>query len=1624
MLQRLGIRGKLLAVVAVPILVLIVAAGVITLGSVQDLNAARNAEQLVDTLDRARELQADLQEERAVSANFVHAVQDGESKLRAARGLTESALDDIAERLADPEISNPQEIQDAVDAALSRSGDQILAAERALAITPATDESDGWLVFPTEDEIDAMQTAYAAVVADLEDIIDTLPGDSNVNVPLSALSFRVSNESVLATELFTTPLEYQAAIPGVTQRVDRGVQALVGSAELLSGTEDNERAVASLLAGQEAIAELETVRENVRTVNTGPATVTMFYTGIIDTIVNSSSDVAVAMADRDLVSLVQAYGDLDTLIENIKYEEVVIERLIRAGSFLPGEAGQVRTFTTQTNLSLIDAQNSSAAAAVLPEVPAFGASASDSIADVNSFESVRTQVLTGLDSSLFTARTGDWNTQVSEELAAYEPLREGVWETVQSQASGAAQAALVQTIITALAVTAVVIISIVVALTIARTIIGPLRRLTTTATAVRQELPRLVARVAIPGESVDVSEVQIPVESRDEIGRLAEAFNGVNAATLDIAGEQAALRGSISEMFVNVARRDQVLLNRQLASIDEMERTEDNPETLTKLFALDHLATRMRRNSESLLVLAGIDTGRRLRRPMPLSDVIRTASSEIELYERVQLELDVDPQMLGHSALTTAHLIAELLENATVFSDPGTPVVVRTAQRGDSYVVEVEDSGIGMTAQELEAANERIGSTSASEILGAQRLGLFVVGRIARRVGATVTLASEEGAGTVATVSIPASAFVAGDEAPASRTQAGNVDEATHAPAALTRHNVADEVIDTPAQMPVGAEAYTPSAIERGPSLTGRGAAGERSIEDLIASDAAAAPVAEPADPSALTEGSSPAGLPTRRRRDTPQTADAGSGQSSIVGLPARATDAQLSALAAEGTGGFKPAVSAAEVAPQTAEERASMFRGFRARGGSTEAPSAAEPAPTQQEPGDNQGVQVDSAASSALPVRKPSPATPPAPVEPRQPSSARNAGMAAAGAAGAAAFFARRAREEGSTPTHQQPSAPSAPEMVVPQLSSDEPALAQAADVEAAVTPSVDETSVPTPSAPEHDEREPAGADDARPAAAEMPVFRMPKLEPDPAATASDHAGPASTPTQSAEPDLAPEQASAPGFDQTPFTVPGFADDDDDADAQPEASSYAEPRDAADTPYGVVEQVSLEADEPAPGTEHAPGFLSDSPYSQPEQYNAPQAYGSPASHDHASDYEQPAPSAASAAPWTSDSATEPASTGTAEQPVFEPEAQVAPEPGPEAQPAAPSRRDERSNANLDALLQTAADNETQQRPGFFSRLFGRGRHANADAAGAAATEWADAGNEQPSPATAPSASMSFMPVSESAPTAAPRESLFAAEPGPVQPEPAHSEPVQPEPAQSEWMQQPEPKSPPAGASAPPAPASAAPWETDSQGFAPAPQAQPSAPETPAAPAAPAWQSAPAAEPTSFQPAPEWGAEQPANEPQHQEFSPAPQQEPAGPQGTYTPDQLAGATGWQAAGASALQAAQPDVATSYQPVIQPDDSGPGSAADLTSAVFSEFSSLASERPKVEKTRAGLERRRPRNAKPVEVKPIAETPDIAPTKRDADAIRNRFSSFYSGTKRARDDVAVFDNQARSTEASDT
>ena len=270
---------------------------------------------------------------------------------------------------------------------------------------------------------------------------------------------------------------------------------------------------------------------------------------------------------------------------------------------------------------------------------------------------------------------------------------------------------------------------------------------------------------------------ELPVRSTDEIGRLAAAFNSVHRVAVRVAIEQAALRKSIGDMFVNLARRSQSLIDRQLNLIDELERGTEDPEHLADLFRLDHLATRMRRNAENLLVLANTEPGRRWSEPVPIADVLRAASSEVEDFSRVELTSGDRLRVAGHASSDVVHLLAELIENAISFSPPDTPVRLKSQRSATGYMIEIEDSGIGMSDGELAAANERLANPPEIDLALERMLGFFVVGRLAGRHGIEVRLRHSWYGGVVALVLIPGALLLAEQE-PAWSTAAAS----RHAP--------------------------------------------------------------------------------------------------------------------------------------------------------------------------------------------------------------------------------------------------------------------------------------------------------------------------------------------------------------------------------------------------------------------------------------------------------------------------------------------------------------------------------------------------------------------------------------------------------------------------------------------------------------------------------------------------------------------------------------------------------------------------------------------------------------------------------------------------------------------------
>ncbi|MFF7167777.1 nitrate- and nitrite sensing domain-containing protein [Streptomyces sp. NPDC008086] len=301
-------------------------------------------------------------------------------------------------------------------------------------------------------------------------------------------------------------------------------------------------------------------------------------------------------------------------------------------------------------------------------------------------------------------------------------------------------------------------VSLVGAFVVARSMIRSLRRLEETATRVAQDrLPELVKQLSESDpQDVDTSVESVGVHSRDEIGQVAAAFDDVHREAVRLAAEQALLRGNVNAMFTNLSRRSQGLIQRQLSLISELESREADPDQLSSLFKLDHLATRMRRNGENLLVLAGEEPGRRWTRPVPLVDVLRAAASEVEQYERIELASVPTTEVAGRVVNDLVHLLAELLENATSFSSPQTKVKVTGHALPDGRVlIEIHDTGIGLSPEDLAAINERLASPPTVDVSVSRRMGLFVVGRLSQRHGIRIQLRPSDSGGTTALVMLP-----------------------------------------------------------------------------------------------------------------------------------------------------------------------------------------------------------------------------------------------------------------------------------------------------------------------------------------------------------------------------------------------------------------------------------------------------------------------------------------------------------------------------------------------------------------------------------------------------------------------------------------------------------------------------------------------------------------------------------------------------------------------------------------------------------------------------------------------------------------------------------------------------
>ncbi|MFD9908143.1 nitrate- and nitrite sensing domain-containing protein [Streptomyces sp. NPDC059063] len=342
---------------------------------------------------------------------------------------------------------------------------------------------------------------------------------------------------------------------------------------------------------------------------------------------------------------------------------------------------------------------------------------------------------------------------------AYRTIESDLADKAVTEASGIADDAKTDAFITGAVVVVALLAAFIIAGFMARQMSQSMRSLRTAAFGIaEQRLPMLVDQLSRtdPGR-VDTRVQPIPITTTDEIGEVARAFDQVHREAVRLASEQALLRGNINAIFTNLSRRNQSLIEGQLTLITDLENNEADPDQLESLFRLDHLATRMRRNGENLLVLSGEEPGRRWDQPVPLVDVLRAASSEVEQYERIELSGVPEAEIHGLAVTDLVHLLAELLENATTFSSPQTKVKVTATRLPDGRVmVEIHDKGIGLTAEDFADINHRLANPPTVDAAISQRMGLFVVGRLSDRHGIRVQLRpSGEQAGTTSLVMLP-----------------------------------------------------------------------------------------------------------------------------------------------------------------------------------------------------------------------------------------------------------------------------------------------------------------------------------------------------------------------------------------------------------------------------------------------------------------------------------------------------------------------------------------------------------------------------------------------------------------------------------------------------------------------------------------------------------------------------------------------------------------------------------------------------------------------------------------------------------------------------------------------------
>jgi signal transduction histidine kinase len=547
------------------------------------------------------------------------------------------------------------------------------------------------------------------------------------------------------------------AIAASRETTDRELSLYKNATDDVQATDSVYKGVrATLVSIGSQLADLKQIRDQAYTSDSGISQTVSQYDGLIQSLLSLSQDMAQATNNHEMIQATRALAAFSAAKEYESIQRAVISAAFATGGHLNANDYQTVYWSHENEKTQLDRFQAIYGGSQSQELlsPIFGGN--DTITAHNAILDRIFRSRSGIDK--VNMSYPDWDDAAKSKIQAMNQIERSLLNEMQQKALKLQNEAKRSALISGAIILLVLGVAVVGAFVVARSMVRSLRRLQQTAQDVAQKrLPELVKQLSESDpQDVDTSVESIGINSRDEIGQVARAFDEVHSEAVRLASEQALLRGNVNAMFTNLSRRSQGLIQRQLSLISELESREADPDQLSSLFKLDHLATRMRRNGENLLVLAGEEPGRRWTRPVPLVDVLRAAASEVEQYERIELTSVPSAEVTGRIVNDLVHLLAELLENATSFSSPQTKVRVTGHSLPDGRVlIEIHDTGIGLSPEDLADINERLANPPTVDVSVSRRMGLFVVGRLSLRHGIRIQLRPSDSGGTTALVMLP-----------------------------------------------------------------------------------------------------------------------------------------------------------------------------------------------------------------------------------------------------------------------------------------------------------------------------------------------------------------------------------------------------------------------------------------------------------------------------------------------------------------------------------------------------------------------------------------------------------------------------------------------------------------------------------------------------------------------------------------------------------------------------------------------------------------------------------------------------------------------------------------------------